>query len=364
MHEPNLVQQKNRDRNRAYRWAVDRAYQEAALPGVSRTFALTIPQLPLALRDTVTNAYLLCRIADTLEDHSHLEPAGKHDLFVGLQEVLEGQRDPERWAGEVVRALAWDTPAAERDLVLSLPRVVAVTNGLSEAHQAAVLRCVSIMGGGMARFQRLKSPAGLPDQASFESYCYYVAGVVGEMLTELFAIEVEEIGERRDQMMELGRRFGLGLQATNVLKDVWDDRARGLCWLPRDLFGEVGCELEPEEEWSSDPAFRQGMRRMVGVATEYMEAARSYILLVPPSQPGIRRFCAWAATMSLATLRRIHRRPGFQSAEQIKITRGQVRRLAVWTSYAAERDGAMRLVLAWSGRGLPRPLVRSYGDEN
>jgi farnesyl-diphosphate farnesyltransferase len=42
--------------------------QDQLLPGVSRTFALTIPQLPDALRPVVTNAYLLCRTADTIED--------------------------------------------------------------------------------------------------------------------------------------------------------------------------------------------------------------------------------------------------------------------------------------------------------
>ena len=49
----------------------DEAYQDEILPHVSRTFALTIPQLPPALRTAVTSAYLLCRIADTIED----EPA-------------------------------------------------------------------------------------------------------------------------------------------------------------------------------------------------------------------------------------------------------------------------------------------------
>ena len=49
----------------------DEAYQDEILPHVSRTFALTIPQLPAALRTPVTSAYLLCRIADTIED----EPA-------------------------------------------------------------------------------------------------------------------------------------------------------------------------------------------------------------------------------------------------------------------------------------------------
>jgi farnesyl-diphosphate farnesyltransferase len=49
----------------------DVVYQDHILPHVSRTFALTIPQLPLGLRTAVTCAYLLCRIADTIED----EPA-------------------------------------------------------------------------------------------------------------------------------------------------------------------------------------------------------------------------------------------------------------------------------------------------
>ncbi|MBK1726174.1 phytoene/squalene synthase family protein [Halorhodospira neutriphila] len=343
----------------AYRWAVDRAYQEAALPGVSRTFALTIPELPAALRDTVTNAYLLCRVADTVEDHSQLDAEAKHDLLLELARVLRGEADAARLAGEMERALDVGTPLAERDLVVSLQRVVAVTHGLPEAHRDSVTRCVAIMGEGMARYQRLKSPAGLADREHFEAYCYYVAGVVGEMLTELFAAEVEGLEARREEMMDLGRRFGLGLQATNVLKDVWADRERGLCWLPRDVFAEAGCDLEPGADWSAEPAFRQGVLRMIGIATEHMEAARAYILRVPPSEPGIRRFCAWAATMSLATLRRIQRRPGFTSAEEVKISRRQVRRLAGLSSYAASRDPAMRLVLAWSGRGLPRPLVRS-----
>ena len=46
----------------------DLAYQAKILPLVSRTFALTIPQLTLELVDVVGNAYLLCRLADTIED--------------------------------------------------------------------------------------------------------------------------------------------------------------------------------------------------------------------------------------------------------------------------------------------------------
>ena len=52
----------------------DEVYQDQILPHVSRTFALTIPQLPPALSIPVTCAYLLCRIADTIEDEPALSP--------------------------------------------------------------------------------------------------------------------------------------------------------------------------------------------------------------------------------------------------------------------------------------------------
>ena len=60
----------------------DEAYQDRILPHVSRTFALTIPQLPPGLRLGVTNAYLLCRIADTIEDQTNSSAAQRLEQYV------------------------------------------------------------------------------------------------------------------------------------------------------------------------------------------------------------------------------------------------------------------------------------------
>lgn len=45
----------------------ERDYQAHILRGVSRTFALTIPVLPRNLAEVAATAYLLCRVADTIE---------------------------------------------------------------------------------------------------------------------------------------------------------------------------------------------------------------------------------------------------------------------------------------------------------
>ena len=74
------VPRSDRRADQAAAVAPSATFQRAMLPLVSRTFALTIPQLPEGLRDPVTNAYLLCRIVDTVEDDPALTTAQKDEL--------------------------------------------------------------------------------------------------------------------------------------------------------------------------------------------------------------------------------------------------------------------------------------------
>ena len=214
----------------------DLAYQARALDGVSRTFALTIPQLPEGLCEVVGNAYLLCRITDTIEDDPGLT-AGQKEAFSGrFAGAVAGREDAGAFARDLGALLSASTTADEHDLIANTERVIRVTNRFSPAQREILERCVRIMSGGMAEFQKEASPHGLKDLPRFDRYCYYVAGVVGEMLTELFCEHSGEIRDRRDDLLALGRSFGQGLQMTNILKDIWDDRKRGACWLPRDVF--------------------------------------------------------------------------------------------------------------------------------
>ena len=79
-------------------FADDLAYQRGILPGVSRTFALTIPVLPDALSVVTTNAYLLCRIADTIEDDPGLTHEKKSQFHARFVAVVKGTEDAESFA--------------------------------------------------------------------------------------------------------------------------------------------------------------------------------------------------------------------------------------------------------------------------
>src|SRR5438477_182211 len=120
----------------------DGLYQNRILPHVSRTFALTIPQLPPALRTPVTNAYLLCRIADTIEDETPAEAATNLVLQERFVAVVCGKEDADVLAHDVAPQLSPRTLPAERDLILNMRRVVGITARFEETQRLAIQRCL------------------------------------------------------------------------------------------------------------------------------------------------------------------------------------------------------------------------------
>jgi farnesyl-diphosphate farnesyltransferase len=330
----------------------DERYQEEILPHVSRTFALTIPQLPPGLRAAVTNAYLLCRIADTIED----EPAiSAEETFLFLKRfaaVVAGAEDPAQLACELEGRFSDRTLPAERALVGNMERVVRVTSGLG-ARRAAIERCIALMCHGMHEFQRTASVRGLARSSDLDRYCYYVAGDVGEMLTELFCAHSSEVAAQRDALAGLCVSFAQGLQMTNILKDFWEDRSRGACWLPQEIFTRHGVELGELSPARSDAGFHAGLLELVGVAHAHLRNALAYTLLIPRTETGIRLFCLWAIGLAVLTLRRITANPGFTRGEEVKVSRATVALTRISTSLVVRDDRMLRRLFEFAARGLP-----------
>ncbi|MDX1514927.1 MAG: squalene/phytoene synthase family protein, partial [Gammaproteobacteria bacterium] len=208
---------------------------------------------------------------------------------------------------------------------------------------------------GMSEFQQNATLEGLEDLPHLDRYCYHVAGVVGEMLTELFCDYSPEIDRKRETLYPLAVSFGQGLQMTNILKDVWEDRHRGACWLPRQVFREAGFDLRDLKPGLSDESYFRGMEELIAVARSHLENALAYTLLVPARETGIRRFCLWALGMAVLTLRKLYRRLDFSSGEQVKITRRSVKATIAVTSLTVRNDALLRILFESLTRQLPVP---------
>ncbi len=324
------------------------------LPGVSRTFALTIPQLPDSLQLAVTNAYLLCRIADTIEDDAELPINDKQDFHRQFIQLVGGQPDVKPFTRSLSAALSGQTPASEIDLVAQLPVVMEVNRSLSCNQQQALHRCIEVMCGGMPDFQQQTSIAGLDSMSELNQYCYVVAGVVGEMLTELFCDYSAKIDQHREIMMPLSRSFGQGLQMTNILKDFWEDRLRKACWLPKDVFRRHGLDLGSPHSEHFVSAFSKGIHELIGVAHQCLKDAMQYVKLIPSDETGIRRFCLWAIGMAVLTLQNIHKRPGYARGEQVKISRRAVRLTMGMSNVLSRSNHALSMMFRLAASGLPK----------
>lgn len=329
------------------------ALVERLLPGVSRTFALTIPQLPPGLRHPVGLAYLLCRIADTIEDDPFLDAASKARFHNEFLRVLDGGRVAEAFAADLGTGLSDGTPHAVKGLVQEIPAVAELTRTLPVRQRAAVLQCIRIMSSGMDRFQRGRSIVGLRDQFELDCYCYYVAGVVGQMLTELFCDHAPDMAQRREALMALAVSFGQGLQMTNILKDFWADRADGCCWLPREPFHAAGVNLETLAAGDRPDAVRRATRQLVAVAHAHLRNAMAYAMLIPSRHRGIRRFCLYAIGLAVMTLRKLQRTQVQPQGTTVKISRGTVRGVVVAASLSAGSDRLCESLFNAAASGLP-----------
>lgn len=209
----------------------------------SRTFALTIPFLPEPERGQVTVAYLLFRIADTLEDAARWpgeRRAAELRRFQGLLEEAAGPRGAtpeavERFAGAVLA----EPPTAHPgylSLLRASPSVFAAFGALPPAARAAISAHTARTAAGMAEMcARLPGDGSLEldSLAALREYCYLVAGIVGELLTELFLLARPGLGDASSALRADARAFGEGLQLTNILKDSAEDASEGRRFLPR-----------------------------------------------------------------------------------------------------------------------------------
>lgn len=331
----------------------DEEYQEHILQGVSRTFALTIPQLPETLRRVISNAYLLCRITDTIEDDSALTSEQTRTLANMFSEVVSGRITAEKFSEILYPLLSDHTIPAEHELIKNTPAVIRVTHSFNATQRMALEQCIRIMGKGMADYQDTETLAGLKDLQAMDQYCYYVAGVVGEMLTELFCDYSEEINRDKPKMMELAVSFGQGLQMTNILKDIWEDRKRGACWLPQSIFLEHGFDLKTLQPGVPNKNFEAGLSQLIGVAKSHLRNALTYTSMIPSNETGIRKFCLWALGMAVLTLNKINNNLDFNHSAQVKISRRSVKATILTTSLFARQNWALNILFNIASRNLP-----------
>jgi farnesyl-diphosphate farnesyltransferase len=313
---------------------VDGRLLDELLSKTSRTFALAIPMLPEPTRREVSIAYLLLRVADTIEDAVRWAPTRRalelkrYSVLLGAPSEVEARRMSSEWLEE--RPL--DEPGY-LELVAQLPAVVSALSQLTNASRQIVVTHVRRTCGQMAVSIEKMDVAGRLEHTTREellAYCHAVAGIVGTMLTELFVLERRELLDVAPSLRERANTFGEGLQLVNILKDAASDVAEGRCYLPSQV----------------DPA------DVFALARSDLETAREYVLLLAESETdrGLVEFTALITMLASATLAVVERRgPG------AKLSRQEVAAIVERLHAALDRDPLGRDLFAQTSTFLAAP---------
>ncbi len=314
----------------AARLASAERFAREVLPAVSRTFALSIRVLPGALGRAVLAAYLLCRIADTLEDEPSLPAAEKALLLDALAVCFEDSAAADAFPS-LVTNLTGD--AAHVRLATNTDLVFVLYRSLPVATQIHVRRWVGEMIAGMRKFVLLY-PHGIRIQNldEYKEYCYYVAGTVGYLLTDLWHEHAPSIGDRQYKVLrEKCRAFAEALQTVNILKDVATDAEQeNSIYIPEDLLRLHGSSHATILHADRLLGTRLALATLVQLAWHDLEGARSYLLLIPRRAVPIRLFCVLPLLFAYATLRDLTRTPtALARREVVKISRREVKSLTL-----------------------------------
>jgi farnesyl-diphosphate farnesyltransferase len=204
------------------------------LERTSRTFALTIPLLDEPLASDVGLAYLLFRIADTLEDAPLWGRDARKSALESFGAWLVGDTDERAW----LDAVATSPPTDDAGCLALLARAGGVRTSVVQRGEdiaTAMISDVVRTSSKMAEFVARQTDAGglvLRDIEDLRAYCYAVAGIVGELLTEMFVLRAPSLAQERNALMDLAPAFGEGLQLVNILKDAEGDAREGRMYLP------------------------------------------------------------------------------------------------------------------------------------
>lgn len=213
------------------------------LKETSRTFYIPITFLQKELKSAVASAYLVFRAIDEIEDDEVLSNEVKYDILMQVSELFNQPFDNEAYMN-----ILGDTKDQLPEVAIRLEEWL---DACPKDALPILMRSANEMAVGMAKWAKVNWD--IQTKEDLDDYTYYVAGLVGVMLSELWELYADE---KTDHQLAIG--YGRGLQAVNILRNEDEDMdERGVNFVP--------------EGWTRDDLFAYAKENLAQ-ADEYMKS--------------------------------------------------------------------------------------------
>jgi farnesyl-diphosphate farnesyltransferase len=288
----------------------------------SRTFYLSIRQLPGLAGDALCLAYLMLRVSDYLEDNRVMTGDEKFTALNLWHQVITGKAQNQ----DVLALLPLEDPSENRDLAAAraIPLILDDLARVPPALQQGIIHHVGDSTLGMARW--VKRGPDFRDENDLDDYMHEVAGRVGYLSTEIFAWQYPAIQSRLPSLMAVARETGLALQTVNIIRGLHSDYERGWIYVPSSFCAAYNITPNNLFEPACQPQAMLVVDLMVQKAQKHLGKALEYVRILPPWLHRLRLACIWPLLFATRTLAVSHRNLAVLLGE-VKITRGEVKRI-------------------------------------
>ena len=321
---------------------------DSILEGTSRSFYLSLKELPREIRKQVSLLYMLARTSDTIADSEGGEPEDLMQALESYNEFTQGNSEETPDLGELSE---FQSNISERLLLKNVGKVVSNISQFSESDQESIRNCLGIIiGGQILDLKRFSSGVnGIPsieENDELDDYAYRVAGSVGEFWTQMSLDHLFKIKEENEaEIFENGVRFGKALQMINILRDIPADLELGRCYIPRRSLDEHGMSPSDLLDSSKMESFRPLYNEYLDLTDQHLDSAVQYIEMLPHSQFRLRGSCMLPVIIGKKTVSLLRGRNVLDPEKKVKISRSEVKEVVKKVIMAVPFKGSSKRLL-------------------
>ena len=296
------------------------------LASVSRSFYLSIRLLPKKLRDPVSLGYLLARASDTIADTTDVPIDLRTEKLRLLARGIQGEALGDAIVGLSASLAPLQKNKAERALIESLQPCLDWLDQSEVLDREEVRAVLDQINRGqildLERFRNPKQIVALETSAELDEYTYLVAGSVGEFWTRLCFRHLPKFTARsEDEMLGMAKRYGMGLQLINILRDAGADLRAGRCYFPNEDLAVAA--MEPSQILREPERFQPIYRKWREKAERGIEAGLQYARAIRNRR--VRTATVLPALIGTRTLALLRDAGATALRRHIKVPRGKVR---------------------------------------
>jgi len=209
----------------------------------ARSFSLAGEFLPRRHLDRAATVYHFCRWVDDLADETP-DPVDAAESLQHVLDMLNGDAPPNELVRETLIAL--DAAAPGREAAIDLVKTM----------------------------QFDLNPARLADDAALLRYCYGAAGTVGVMMCAVLEVEDRSAWPHAVDL-------GIGMQLTNICRDVLEDSEMGRVYLPETRLRTAGTSQAAVLSGNRPPEVRSVTKDLLDMAEVYYASGLAGIRAIP-----------------------------------------------------------------------------------